>query len=240
MLTERQLQLLQAIIDDYINTAEPVGSVEIVQKYNLHCSPATIRNEMVKLIDQGFLEMLHTSSGRVPTKMAYRMYIDELMHEEELPVLQEVALKQRLWTNRFEMEKLLRETSLAMSEATGCLSIATTDEGFVTSAGTVNVLEHKEFWDIDIAKSVLRILDSYEILDKIFRSVTPGREVYTLIGDEIPVENLVKSTVIFTPYKVGEKGGFLAILGPSRLNYQKVIPIVKYTRKLLEELGGSW
>jgi heat-inducible transcriptional repressor len=70
--------------------------------------------------------------------------------------------------------------------------------------------------------------------------VTPGREVYTLIGDEIPVENLAKSTVIFTPYKVSEKGGFLAILGPSRLNYQKVIPIVKYTRKLLEELGGSW
>lgn len=240
MLTERQVQLLQAIIDDYINTAEPVGSVEIVQKYNLHCSPATIRNEMAKLIDQGFLEMLHTSSGRVPTKMAYRMYIDELMQEEELPVLQEVALKQRLWTNRFEMEKLLRETTLAMSEATGCLSIATTDEGFVTYAGTVNVLEHKEFWDIDIAKSALRILDSYEILDKIFQSVTPGREVYTLIGDEIPVENLSKATIIFAPYRVGDKGGFLAILGPSRLNYQKIIPIVKYTRKLLEELGGSW
>lgn len=240
MLTERQLQLLQAIIDDYINTAEPVGSVEIVEKYNLHYSPATVRNEMAKLIDQGFLEMLHTSSGRVPTKMAYRMYIDELMHEEELPVLQEVALKQRLWTNRFEMEKLLRETALAMAEATGCLSIATTDEGFVSYAGTVNVLEHKEFWDIDIAKSALRILDSYEILDRIFQSVTPGRDVYTLIGDEIPVENLTKATVIFTPYRIGEKGGFLAILGPSRLDYQRIIPIVKYTRKLLEELGGSW
>lgn len=195
---------------------------------------------MAKLIDQGFLEMLHTSSGRVPTKMAYRMYIDEMMHEEELPVLQEVALKQRLWTNRFEMEKLLRETTLAMSEATGCLSIAITDEGFVTYAGTVNVLEHKEFWDIDIAKSALRILDSYEILNQIFQSVTPGRDTYTLIGDEIPVENLSKATIIFTPYRIGEKGGFLAILGPSRLNYQKIIPIVKYTRKLLEELGGSW
>lgn len=240
MLTERQVQLLQAIINNYISTAEPVGSVEIVSKYNLHCSPATIRNEMAKLIDQGFLEMLHTSSGRVPTKMAYRMYIDDLMQEEELPVLQEVALKQRLWTNRFEMEKLLRETTLAVAETTGCLAVATTDDGFVTSAGAVNVLEHKEFWDIDIAKSVLRILDSYEILDKIFQSVTPGREVYTLIGNEIPVENLAKSTIIFTPYQVGDKGGFIAVLGPSRLDYQKVIPVVKYTKKLLEELGGSW
>lgn len=205
MLTERQVQLLEAIINDYINTAEPVGSVEVVQKYNLHCSPATVRNEMAKLINQGFLEMIHTSSGRVPTKMAYKMYIEELMTEEELPVLQEVALKQRLWSNRFELEKLLRETTLAMAEATGCLSVATTNEGFVTYAGAVNVLEHKEFWDIDIAKSALRILDSYEILNKIFQSVVPGREYYTLIGDEIPVENLGRATIIFIQYIVGEK-----------------------------------
>ena len=104
MLTERQIELLQAIIDDYITTAEPVGSVEIVKSHNLRCSPATVRNEMAKLIDMGFLEMLHPSSGRVPTKMAYKFYIQDLMQEEELPVLQEVALKQRLWSNRFEVE----------------------------------------------------------------------------------------------------------------------------------------
>jgi len=239
MLTERQVQLLQAIIDDYITTAEPVGSVEIVKKHNLRCSPATIRNEMAKLIDLGFLEMLHTSSGRVPTRMAYKFYIESMV-EEELPVLQEVALKQRLWTNRFELEKLLRETVLAIAETTGCLSIATTNEGFVTYAGTVNVLEYKEFWDIDVAKSVLRILDSHEILDRIFQSVTVDKDIYTLIGDEIPVENLDKTTIIFTPYKIGEKSGYLAILGPSRLNYSKVIPTVRYTKKILEELAGSW
>ncbi len=240
MLTERQIQLLQAIIGDYITTAEPVGSVEIVKKHNLRCSPATIRNEMAKLIELGFLEMLHTSSGRVPTRMAYKLYIDRMMQEEELPVLQEVALKQRLWTNRFEIEKLLRETVLALSEATDCVSIATTDDGFVTYAGAVNVLEYKEFWDIDIAKSVLRILDSHEILDRIFKGITFEKDIYTLIGDEIPVENLDKTTIIFTPYKIGEKTGNLAILGPSRLNYSKVIPMVKYTKKIIEELGGSW
>ena len=240
MLTERQVELLQAIIDDYINTAEPVGSVEIVKSHNLRCSPATVRNEMAKLIDMGFLEMLHTSSGRVPTKMAYKLYIQDLMQEEELPVLQEVALKQRLWSNRFEVEKLLRETTLALADATDCLSIATTDNGFVTYSGASNVLEHKEYWDIDIAKSTLRILDDYETLNRIFQSVMPGQETYTLIGDEIPVENLDKSTIIFTPFRIGEKTGNLAILGPSRLNYSKTIPVVKYTRKLLEELGGSW
>jgi len=240
MLTERQVELLQAIINDYINTAEPVGSVEIVKNHNLRCSAATIRNEMAKLIDMGFLEMLHTSSGRVPTKMAYKLYIEQMMEEQELPVLQEVALKQRLWSNRFELEKLLRETTLALAEATDCLSLAVTDDGYVTYAGAVNVLEHKEYWDIDIAKATLKILDDYETLNRIFQSVMPGQETYTLIGDEIPVENLDKSTIIFTPFRIGEKTGNIAILGPSRLNYSKTIPVVKYTRKLLEELGGSW
>lgn len=240
MLTDRQLELLEAIIDDYIDTAEPVGSVEIVKKHNLRCSAATIRNEMAKLIDLGFLEMLHTSSGRIPTKMAYRFYIEEMMEEEEMPVLQEVALKQRLWTNRFQIEKLLRETSLALAEATGCLSLATTEDAFVTYAGAVNVLEYKEFWDIDVAKAILRILDEYEILNKIFQSVMPGQEVYTLIGDEIPVERMDKSTIIFTPFRIGGKEGNISILGPSRLNYSKAIPIVKYAKNLLEELGGSW
>ena len=240
MLTDRQIELLQAIIDEYIDTAEPVGSVEIVKNHNLRCSAATVRNEMAKLIDLGFLEMLHTSSGRVPTKMAYRLYIEDLMEEEEIPVLQEVALKQRLWSNRFEFEKLLRETTLALSEVTDCLSIATTDDGFVIYSGAVNVLEYKEFWDIDVAKSTLKILDDYGTLNKIFQSILPGKEVYTLIGDEIPVENLNKSTIIFCPLRVGEKSGNIAVLGPARMNYSKIIPIIKYTKKILEELGGSW
>lgn len=240
MLTERQIELLQAIIDDYINTAEPVGSVEIVKSHNLRCSPATVRNEMAKLIDMGFLEMLHTSSGRVPTKMAYKFYIQDLMQEEELPVLQEVALKQRLWSNRFEVEKLLRETTLALADATNCLSIATTDAGFVTYSGASNVLEHKEYWDIDIAKATLKILDDFDTLNRIFQSVMPGQETYTLIGDEIPVEKLDKSTLIFAPYRIGEKTGNIAVLGPSRINYSKIIPMIKYTKKILEELGGSW
>lgn len=240
MLTDRQVHLLQAIIDDYIDTAEPIGSVEIVKRHNLHCSAATIRNEMAKLIELGFLDMLHSSSGRIPTKMAYKLYINELMEEEDLPVLQEVALKQRLWTNRFEIEKLLRETTLALSEAVELLAVATTNEGFVTHSGAVNILENKEFFDIDVAKATLSALDSYEILEKIFTSVPETDGVITLIGDEIPVENLDKCSVTFTKYQLGNKGGYLGVLGPARTNYSKVIPIIKYTKKLLEELGGNY
>jgi len=240
MLTERQIELLQAIIKDYIETAEPVGSMEVVKKHNMKCSPATIRNEMAKLIDMGFLEMPHTSSGRIPTKTAYKLYVEQLIEEEELPVLQEVALKQRLWSNGFELDKLLREAVLAIADATECLSIAITDDGYVTYAGVANILDYKEYWDIDVAKATLKILDDHETLNRIFQSVIPGQEVYILIEDEIPAENLDKSTIVFSPFTISEKTGDLAVLGPSRLNYSKIVPMIKYTKELLEELGGTW
>src|SRR3989339_1586946 len=81
MLTERQIKLIEAIINEYINTSEPVGSVELVDRYNLKFSAATVRNEMARLIEMGFLQMLHASSGRVPTKSAYRFYLTDLMDE---------------------------------------------------------------------------------------------------------------------------------------------------------------
>jgi len=240
MLSERQIQLLQAIINDYIENAEPVGSVEIVKKHNFRCSPATVRNEMAKLIDLGFLEMLHTSSGRIPTKLAYRLYLESLMEENELPVLQEVAMKQRLWSSRFEIEKLLRETVLSLAENTKMLSIATTTDGFVTHAGAVNVLDNKEFWDIDVAKSALLLLDNYELLEKVFKSAPFGEDVRCVIEEEIGMDKLNKCSVAFSPFNVGKVNGNIAVLGPSRMNYSKIIPTLRYAKNLLEELGGSW
>lgn len=240
MLTERQIQLLNAVIKEYINSSEPVGSVEIVKKYKLGCSAATIRNEMARLIELGFLDMLHTSSGRVPTKQAYKFYLDEILEEQELPVLQEVAMKQRLWPNRFHFEKLLREASISLSDITKYLAIATINDGFVTHAGAVNVLDNKEFWEIDVAKAALLLLDDYTLLERIFNSSPEGGEVQIAIEDELGVEDLSKCTVVFTPYSTGNRRGNIAVLGPSRMNYDKVIPSVKYTKRLIEELGESW
>lgn len=241
MLTERQLNLIQAIIERYVETSEPVGSMEIVKNYNLSCSAATIRNEMAKLIDLGFLEMLHTSSGRIPTRLAYRLYLNDIMIEAELPVLQEVAMKQRLWPNRFAFEKLLREAVLALSENTKMLAIATTDDGYVTHAGSVYVLEHKEFWDIEAAKTALLLTDSFEILNKIFIEIpNPEGSIQCALEEEIGIEHLKRAAILFTPYKGGSKSGYVALLGPSRIDYSSVIPSLRYAQNLLEELSVSW
>ena len=84
MISERKKKILAAVVDEYIRTAEPVGSKAIAQSGALHCSSATIRNELAELVAMGYLEQPHTSAGRVPTPMGYRMYVNELMELREL------------------------------------------------------------------------------------------------------------------------------------------------------------
>ena len=76
MLDERKKKILQAVIDEYINTAEPVSSNTLVEKYGLNYSSATVRNELAELEKSGFLDKTHTSSGRVPSEKGYRFYVD--------------------------------------------------------------------------------------------------------------------------------------------------------------------
>ena len=84
MLNDRKKRILQAIIDEYINSAEPVSSGSIVKKYGLDFSSATIRNEMAELESAGYLDKPHTSSGRVPSDKGYRFYVNELLKDDNL------------------------------------------------------------------------------------------------------------------------------------------------------------
>jgi len=240
MINDRQIQLLNAIISEYVKTSEPVGSVEIVKKYKFGFSPATARNEMSRLLDLGFLQMLHTSSGRIPTPMAYRFLLDEILEEIEIPVLQEVAMKQRLWPSRFEFYKLLKQAVVTLSEHVKETTFATTESGHIVTAGTVNILDHKEFWDIEVAKTALHILDRYEILSDILDKGQSEKGVCCLIGDEIELGNMSECAFVFSKYSVGNKSGYISVMGPSRMNYGSIIPAVRYTKDLLEELGESW
>ena len=95
-LNDRQIQILKAIIEEYIETAEPVGSEKMDKKYNLGVSPATIRNEMVKLTKMGYLKQPHTSAGRTPSPLALKYYVSSLMKPEDLSVAEEVRVKQTL------------------------------------------------------------------------------------------------------------------------------------------------
>lgn len=124
MLDERKKKILQAIIDEYINTAEPVSSGTLVQKYNLDCSSATIRNEMVELEKNGYLDKPHTSSGRVPSARGYRLYVDELLKDDDISLDEVKYIQSKLETRVNEIEELTKIATNTLSEVTHYTSVA--------------------------------------------------------------------------------------------------------------------
>lgn len=124
VLDERKKQILQAVIEEYINTAEPVSSGAIVEKYDLGFSSATIRNDMVDLEHEGYLEKPHTSAGRVPSVKGYRFYVDELLNDENISLEEIEYIKENLQTKVNEIEDLTKITTNTISEMTHYTTVA--------------------------------------------------------------------------------------------------------------------
>ena len=123
-LTERKLKILQAIIADFVRTAEPVGSRTISRNYELGISPATIRNEMSDLEEMGYLTHPHTSSGRVPSEKAYRLYVNEMMGKKELTEAEKSAIASKLYENVTELDNLIERAAHVLSEITSLTAFA--------------------------------------------------------------------------------------------------------------------
>ncbi len=123
-MTERKLKILQAIISDFVRTAEPVGSRTISRNYELGISPATIRNEMSDLEEMGYLTHPHTSSGRVPSEKAYRLYVNEMMGRKELSADQKEEIARRLYDNVTELDNLIERAAHVLSEITSLTAFA--------------------------------------------------------------------------------------------------------------------
>ena len=118
LLEERKKRVLQAIIEEYIKTAEPVSSNAIMNLEGLEYSSATIRNEMAELEKMGYLEKPHTSAGRVPSAKGYRFYVDELLEEDKISLEEIKYISEKLETKVNEMEEITRITSSTISEIT--------------------------------------------------------------------------------------------------------------------------
>ncbi len=240
-LSERQKELLKSIIDEYIETAEPVGSETIVEKYKLGVSPATIRNEMAALIEEGYLKQPHTSAGRIPTPMGLKLYIKDLMKEQEVPVRDEAQIKENLWDYRFHFPRLLKLATNELAEKTGSLAVVATEEGDVYYSGAANILDIPEFYDIDLTKTVLTMMDRADMLNDLFNKAVGDEPVHVLIGDELGFDYMEYAGLVFSPFGSGKKNaGVIGIVGPARMRFQRVIPTVRYFGDLLTELSGSW
>lgn len=240
-LSDRQRGLLKAIVEFYVKTGEPVGSGNVEKQFSLGVSSATIRNEMVHLTELGLLKQPHTSAGRIPTSMGYRVYISELMKEKEVPVSAEVWMKENLWQSRHQEGRLLRDAVRALANRCQLLALATNQEGDVFYSGAANILDWPEFEDIDVARFVLSLFDEYPTLQQIIGQAVSQEPMHILFGDELGIEPLEPTSIVFSKFQ-GRDGreGVIGIMGPARLNFPVVLPYVKYTTYLIEQALHSW
>jgi heat-inducible transcriptional repressor len=241
-LTPRQNQILKAIVDEYISTAEPIASEQLEKKYNLGVSPATIRNEMVALTSEGLLKQPHTSAGRVPTSMALRFYVDNLMQEKELSVAEEVSAKEKVWDSRFHFDHLMRQSALALAAQTNSLAVATTKDGDIYYSGIANILDMPEFYDIDVTRTLLTLLDQQTRLNQLFYDRTYSEDpIHIIFGSDLGWPYFDPVGMAFTHFNAGsDRKGTLAIVGPCRLNFPKIIPSLRYFSNLISSLNSNW
>ena len=122
MLNERRRRVLSALVEEYIASATPVGSKTLVERYELGCSPATVRNELSILEETGFVMQPHISAGRMPTDIGYRSFVDALI-ESGAPGRAGESLSPRAHSQAGEVDELMRETSVALTQLTSCLSV---------------------------------------------------------------------------------------------------------------------
>lgn len=230
------MHILKNIVREYIDTAEPVGSETLEKKYDLGVSPATIRNEMSEMVRLGYLSKPHSSAGRIPTSRALKLYVNDLMREKEMSVAEEVEAKEKIWDLREDEGKFLRELARNLAQKTKALAVTTTEDGDVFYAGYSNILKMPEFYDITVTENFLSLLDNYSYLDEAMRHVENNFAV--LMGDDFSQELLRPYGLVFSRFHTKKNHtGSVGVVGPLRLKYEAIVPVVRYFGGLIEDVA---
>lgn len=237
-LTQRQVDILKAIIREYSETGFPVGSDILEKKYKLGVSPATIRNEMVELAKKDYLKKNHFSSGRVPSAKGFRFYIKHLMKQKELSTTDEVAYKNSIWDERAEAHRLLSQSAKVLSQKTGLLSLVTTNYGDLYYAGVANLLDQPEFLDLNISRSFFGRLDEYNFWDRILNEFSSIEdEVMCMLGEEDFHDSAFDSCAsVWGEFEGNKIKGMVGVVGPKRMYYEEIIPQIRYFAGLIESI----
>ncbi len=143
MLTPRRIEIFKAIVDEYIKTAEPVGSRALQQKYHLTYSTATIRNDMQALEEMGYLEKTHTSSGRIPSTLGYKFYCENLLNEAQMDKRMEVAISNAFDVTSLNVDEAVQQSCKILSEMTNMTA------GAIGPDSSCQKLEHIKLFQID-------------------------------------------------------------------------------------------
>lgn len=207
-LTDRQLNILKAIVKDYVETAEAVGSRTISKKYNLGISAATIRNEMADLEEMGYLIQPHTSAGRIPTQKGYRLYVDLLMSEYELEDYEKELLQRCLIDNFEKADDFISELSGVLSSMTNYTTIAVFDK--ITESHRIKYIQLVSLSENKILLIV--VSDEGEIKSKEFETSRPLPQAkLNLISSKLSsklegmkIGDIDEDMISYIEYEIGE------------------------------------
>lgn len=335
-LSDRERAVLAILIDHYIRTAEPVGSRTIATKYNLGVSPATIRNTLSDLEDQGLITQPHTSAGRIPTDRGYRIYVDKMLKSRKLSALDREKIKRELAIDYNAIEDILEQTSRVLARISSqigvtispkfeeamlyridvvpvaeskLLVILTVRSGIVRTVlleidamisrdelqdtigvlneklcgltlgevrstvrerlhdtgrgspqllrlfqenrkdmlaesddvgfhadGTTNILAQKEFQDPRKLREFITLLEDRRSLIHLLNSSSISDSITVTIGDEANLGGFEGCATVTRTYSAGHIKGTVGVIGPSRMEYARLLPVVDYTAKILSEI----
>ncbi len=235
----RKDRILALTISHYIKTVMPISSSFISTVYPIGLSSATIRNIFCELEEEGFLTHPHTSAGRIPTQKGYRYYVDNLMNEINLLEDEKKRINSEYEKQSLELENLLDRTSRVLSDITNLTSIISIDgeEHHIFLRGANHVVQYPDYQDIEKIRSILKALDEKEqLLSFINQKLREKINIY--IGQEIALSEMNTCSLIITSYRTKNgPTGRIAILGPTRMNYERVVSTLGYFTNLIEELS---
>lgn len=234
-MTERQRLILAAIIEQHAEIAAPVGSVMLAKLFGV--SSATIRSEMARLEEMGYIVQPHTSAGRVPTDAGYRFYVNSLNEAQadqpELLDRSARAIEARVSTHRDRADRAIRSAVDSLVELTQNLGIATIgDELYLSGIG--NLFSQPEFMHGEHVQQVARLLDN---LEPWLREAQPNEPLNVYIGSENPVGKSSGATLIISKFRspYSDKS-YIGVLGPTRQSYARVMKLVRHAGAMLEEI----
>lgn len=228
----RKQDVLKAIIQHFISTAEPVGSQTIILSYHFNVSPATIRSDMATLEKEELIYQPHTSSGRVPTDLGYRLFVDEMT---DMAVARKEALHA---LKKLQDEYVLEKAKEKIYDAVALLARASQNVSFATLPdnqrtfylGLSNVLQQPEFfYDTVRASQVIEALEKHDRFVNILKSLEIDDEIKIFIGRENILEQIKSCSLMVTTYRLDDYEGYIGLLGSTRMNYP-------FNKALLEEV----
>lgn len=231
-LTQRQREILAQIVEEYAETASPVGSVTMAKLFGV--SPATVRAEMARLESFGLIAQPHTSAGRVPTDAGYRYYVNNLTVSDDTSEMEDRslhALEKRV-SSQSRADAAIRGAVDSLVDLTGNLGLATVG-GQLYLSGISRLFMQPEFMDTSRVQAVAKLLDN---LEPWLREAAPGEALNIFIGHENPIGKNSEVSLIISKFSSPfSDRSYIGVLGPTRQNYMRVMGLVRYAGQMLEE-----